>query len=185
MNLGEKLAAAYLRLNGFFLLPHFTVFSGAQHNHIDLIGLRAANSKEAAGGASFPVDTAFFNQLTDLRGSPSLTANIGVAAQIRTNDQRTAPNQAHLGYARDFMGGVEVSRLDFFAGDHSIRRNGECLDIGMRYAGLWIQQRIDWMIDQDLRLNKVKSWNWSESFLSDLLALRDFGLITRERNPTP
>ena len=42
MNTAEKIAVMYLRLNGFLLLPHFTVFDGNYQNHINLIGLRAA-----------------------------------------------------------------------------------------------------------------------------------------------
>jgi hypothetical protein len=41
LNLAEKIARAYLRLNGFPQLPHFTVFSGGEHGHVDLIGIRA------------------------------------------------------------------------------------------------------------------------------------------------
>jgi hypothetical protein len=46
MNGPEKIAAAYLRLNGFLLLPQFTIFDGQRHNHIDLVGVRCAASVE-------------------------------------------------------------------------------------------------------------------------------------------
>ncbi len=60
MNAAEKIAASYLRLNGFLLLPHFTVFEGGYHGHVDIVGLRAAGSKEVGGGLTFPTDDKLF-----------------------------------------------------------------------------------------------------------------------------
>ena len=60
MNPAERLAATYLRLNGFLLLPQFTSFGGGYHNHVDLLGLRAPGSVERVGTIEFPVDGAFF-----------------------------------------------------------------------------------------------------------------------------
>lgn len=49
MHLTEKLAGTYQRLNGFLSVPNFIVFGGRQHNHIDLLGLRAPASTEKVG----------------------------------------------------------------------------------------------------------------------------------------
>ena len=178
MNLAEKLAATYLRLNGFLLLPHFTGFTGQQHNHIDLIGLRAANSKEQVGEFTMPIDNELFNVLTRSRGHDALTSIIGVAAEARTNKCRNAPSDEHIHYIQNFFGGITVSRLAFYEGSHTISQNGNVLDIGMHYTGIWIQRRIDQM--NELRLTKTGSWNWSESFLSDLLAMRALNLLKNE-----
>jgi hypothetical protein len=56
------------------------------------------------------------------------------------------------------------------------------LDISIQHAGLWVQRRIDWMLEQKFRLTKTGSWNWSESFLSDFLAMKQYGLLTNGRN---
>ena len=39
MNAAEKIAATYLRLNGFLLVPQFTVFEGDRHSHVDLVSI--------------------------------------------------------------------------------------------------------------------------------------------------
>jgi hypothetical protein len=60
-NIDEKIAATYLRLNGFLLLPHFTAFisienKGKYHRHIDLLGFFAPNArfKEITLNGSWP-----------------------------------------------------------------------------------------------------------------------------------
>lgn len=35
MNLAEKIAGTYFRLNEFLTLSHFTAFDGNQHNHLN------------------------------------------------------------------------------------------------------------------------------------------------------
>jgi len=184
MNLAEKLAATYLRLNGFLTLPQFTAFDGKQHNHIDIVALRAPNSQEVVSDITLLTDDALFAALSDLIGCSSRSVALGIAAEVRTNDDRDEPSDDHIAYVRDFLGGIPVTRLAFFDGAHTIQRNGHALDIGMRYAGLWIQRRIDWMLEpeQNLKLTKTGSWNWSESFLADFLALRQFGLLTNDPN---
>lgn len=184
MNLAEKLAATYLRLNGFLVLPRFTAFDGTQHNHIDIVAYRAPNSQEKVGDIPLLTDDLFFEELTSLVGPPARTVPLGIAAEVRTNDDRDEPSDAHIAYVGRFLGGQLVTRLAFFDRQDTIQRNGNALDISIRYAGLWIQRRIDWMLEmeQNIRLTKTGSWNWSESFLSDFLALRQHGLLTNDRN---
>lgn len=184
MNLAEKLAVTYLRLNGFLALPQFTVFDGRQHNHIDIVAFRAPNSQEVVGGVTLLTDETLFDALSVLVGAPSRTVPLGIAAEVKTKGDRDEPSDAHIAYVGRFLGGVPVTRIAFFDGQHTIEQNGDVLDIGMRYAGLWIQRRIDWMLgpEQKIRLTKTGSWNLSESFLSDILALRQYGLLTNDRN---
>jgi hypothetical protein len=179
MNLAEKLAATYLRLNGFLLLPHFTVFTGQQHNHVDLIALRAANSVERVGANILATDDRLFDALTNMRGKNARSDLLGIVAEVRTNDRRNTPTEEHVEYVAQFLGGLPMSRLAFHEAERGIYCNGREVDIGIHYAGTWIQNRIDSMEGQ--RLTKEGSWNWSESFLSDFLVLRKAGL-TQERN---
>lgn len=44
MNMAEKIAATYLRLNGFLVLLQFTVFIDGEHGHVDR-PTRMANSR--------------------------------------------------------------------------------------------------------------------------------------------
>ena len=48
MNTPEKIAQAYLRLNGFFTIPHFTILK-ENGGHIDLIAVRLGGSIEKVG----------------------------------------------------------------------------------------------------------------------------------------
>lgn len=49
METTEKVAFLYLRLNGFFLMPHFTVFGVEKGKHVDVLGIRPAGSEEKVG----------------------------------------------------------------------------------------------------------------------------------------
>jgi hypothetical protein len=182
MNLAEKLAGTYLRLNGFLTLPHFTAFDGNQHNHIDLVAFRAPNSQEVVGDITLLTDDLLFDAFSALIGRRSRSVALGVAAEVRTNTARDEPSEAHIDYVGHFLGAIPVIRLAFYEGLHGVIQNGQTLDIGMRYAGLWIQRRIDWMLEHKFKLSKTGSWNLSEAFLSDFLALRRYGLLTNDRN---
>ena len=48
MNTPEKIAQAYLRLNGFFTIPHFTVLK-KKGGHIDFLAVRLGGSLERVG----------------------------------------------------------------------------------------------------------------------------------------
>lgn len=179
MNLAEKLASTYLRLNGFLLLPEFTIFNGRQHNHVDLVGLRAANSIEVAdkpdgGDYELPLDEQLFQIIADnVTGTPK-EKYLGVVAQVKTNDEDMAPRQAHVNYVRDFLGGTPVVPISFFETYTRPEWRDDCLRIGHEYILGWIRFRADSM-DAELRLTKTNSWTWSEEFLGELLALRKLG----------
>lgn len=185
MNVAEKLAATYLRLNGFLLLPHFTTLDNAnsRHNHIDLIGIRLPHSREIVEGKVLPIDDDFFNAISDLRSWPNPNqALIGIAAEARTNEDKDFPTESDIKYVSGFLGGLPVLRLAFYHGEHAIESHHAAIHIGLCYAGLWIQERINWMQDQKFTLSKSGSWNWSESFLSDYLAMHRLGLLTDRCN---
>lgn len=92
MNTAEKLAATYLRLNGFLLLPHFTVFQGSHHGHVDLIGLRAKNSFSGFDGKPFLTDEALFEAIGQTGCPEPKSVFLGLVAEVRTNERRDAPN---------------------------------------------------------------------------------------------
>jgi hypothetical protein len=183
MNLAEKLAGTYLRLNGFLTLPHFTAFDGNQHNHVDLVALRAPKSQEVVGDITLITDDLLFDAISAIIGRSSRSVALAVVAEVRTSTDRDEPSEAHINYVGRFLGDIPVTRLAFYEGSQSVVQDGQTLDIGMRYAGLWIQRRIDWMNEHEFKLTKAGSWNLSEDFLSDFLALRRYGLLTNDRPP--
>jgi hypothetical protein len=176
MNLAEKLVATYLRLNGFFVLSQFTVFTGRQHNHIDLIGLRAANSEEIIGEHILPVDEKLFTSLAKLADKDVKASIISIAAEVRTNNIRNSPDQDHVSYVKRFVGDLDVYSLAFFDESSDIKINGDVIDIGMQYVGAWIIERIGEM-ESLPNLKKTGSWNLSEDFLGDFLALYKLKLL--------
>jgi hypothetical protein len=184
MNLAEKLAAIYLRLNGFLFLDQFTVFTGGQHNHIDLVGLRAANSEEVVDQTTLPVDEKLFSVLTEIRGECAKTTTVGIAAEVRTNTNRDLPCSEHLSYATRFLGGTRVTPMAFFDGQHQVRRSGEAIDVSLSHAGDWLVERFEKMDHPGFNLTKEGSWNLSEPFLAELLCLRKLGMLSNPRGET-
>ena len=89
----EKIAVTYLRLNGFLLLPQFTVFIGGDHGHVDLVGLRAKGSKEQAGQFVFPIDERFFKAIDRLISANPLEEFLGLVGEVKTNRQKDHPQK--------------------------------------------------------------------------------------------
>jgi len=171
MNTAEKLAATYLRLNGFLLLQHFTVFSGTSHNHVDLVGFRPANSKEIVFRKRLPRDPQFSNLLSAILRRDSERNPIGVIGEARSNRDRDTISSEHVEYIRNFLGGVRPLRITFCVATTDFHRDDDGLRVSLRYAYEWIQGRIEWMEERG-RLTKTGSWELSEEFLGDLLSLR-------------
>jgi hypothetical protein len=176
VNTAEKIAATYLRLNGFLLLPHFTVFDGNEHNHIDLIALRAAHSAERVGELKLPVDELFFSLVSKHLDVDAFTVSFAIIAEVRTNKDRDIPSPAHIQYAMNFLGSVPSMPVSFAKDQTGLKPDPSGLRIGNAYAMQWILQRIKWMDSQKMHLTKTGSWAWSEDFLSDILVLRDLKL---------
>jgi hypothetical protein len=176
VNTAEKIAATYLRLNGFLLLPHFTVFDGDDHNHIDLIALRAARSAELVRDLKLPVDEPFFSLVSKCLDVDAIAVSTAIIAEVRTNKDRKIPSPAHIQYAKNFLGSVPSIAISFAKDRTNLETDATGLRIGNAYALQWILQRIEWMDSQKMHLTKTGSWTWSEDFLSDILVLRDLKL---------
>jgi hypothetical protein len=180
MNTAEKIAYTYLRLNGFLLLPHFTVFGGGAHSHVDLIGLRAADSFERFGQLTFPMDDELFHHISEMIGEP-LRQHLGVVAEVRTNANRDIPNDEQVEYIRRFLGETPIIKLAFYDG-LPFYREGDFICVGIRHTLRWIVGRIEWM-EQRMPTNMTKtgSWNWSDEYLSDFLVLCRYGFLHNDR----
>jgi hypothetical protein len=179
MTATEKIAGTYLRLNGFLLLPHFTVFDGKMHGHVDFVALRAAHSEESVDGLRLLVDQNFFRTTSEVLALDAQLDSFGIVAEVRTNQNRENPSKEHIAYVRRFLGGLPLLPVSFADDGTAIRRHGDNLSIGLRYALAWILERIQWMHKQRMRLTKTGSWTWSEDFLSDILVLRH---LTKQSN---
>lgn len=179
MNTAEKIAYTYLRLNGFLLLPHFTVFGGESHNHVDLVGLRAAGSFEGLEGLTFPVDEEFFQRVAEIINGPHMQY-LGAVAEVRTNANRELPNHQQVEYIHSFLGAIPIISLAFYNG-LPFAREGDVICVGIRHALNWIIERIEWMENRIPNMTKTGSWNWSDEYLSDILVLCRYGFLRNER----
>src|SRR4051812_47855434 len=113
MNTAEKIAASYLRLNGFLLLPHFTMFEEQGPRHVDLIGLRAPGSREHAQSIDFLVDESLFDVFSEVLKSDAKNTLFGIVGEVKSNDSFEAPTTEQLQYVRRFLGNAQTIRLSF------------------------------------------------------------------------
>ena len=176
MNTAEKIAGAYLRLNGFLLLPQFTVFLGGSHGHVDWVGLRAAGSKEVGVNMPFPTDDKFFEAIPkDICAEPRDTL-LGLVAEVKTNDELDRPKADQVEYIRNFLGEATVIEVAFSESRNPPAWPNGCMEIGNGYALKWIIDRIRWMDENhDRGLTKLGSWTLSEDTLADFLVLHRYG----------
>lgn len=178
MNMAEKIAATYLRLNGFLLLPQFTVFIGGDHGHVDFVGLRARGSIEESAGLKFPIDHRFFAAIAGQVCANPLDEFLGLVGEVRTNRRIDFPKHQQVEYVRPFLGGVPIVPLAFFEGEIEPTWQDGCLKIGNGYTLAWIFERASWMNERLEQLTKTGSWNLSEDALSQILVLgRTLGKI--------
>ncbi len=175
MNTGEKIAALYLRLNGFLLLPQFTVFCGADNNHVDLIGYRPARSRELVFGRALLRDGRFSRLLTEELGADSTTTAVGVIGESRGNRNRDEISPEHVRYVSSFLGDLTPARVAFCKAPEDLSRDQLGLRVDLLYAYRWIQRRITRM-ERRYGIHKTGSWVLSEEFLADLLSLRRIGV---------
>lgn len=171
MNMAEKIAATYLRLNGFLLLPQFTVFIGGEHGHVDFVGLRARNSREESDGVVFPIDTKLFAAIDGQVCATPLNEFLGLVGEVKTNRRIDFPKHEQVEYVRPFLGNVPIVLVAFSEGATEPTWQDRCLKIGNGYALEWIFERASWMNERLNTLTKTGSWNLSEDALSQILVL--------------
>jgi hypothetical protein len=180
VNTAEKIAASYLRLNGFLLLPQFTIFTGEQHNHIDVVALRPSNGIERVGGLSLVLDQKLFEVISDLCETDAKELSVGLAAEVKTNNVVEFPPDDHIEYVRNVLGpSTAVLSMCFTDRAISVERNHGKIIAGIRHALGWILERFEWMAENEGKLTKVGSWNWSDEFLADLLVLKSYGFLVK------
>lgn len=171
MNMAEKIAATYLRLNGFLLLPQFTVFIEGEHGHVDLVGLRAKGSKEESAGLLFITDDEFFGAIDPAICSDPRNEFLGLVGEVKKNRQVDFPKAKQVDYVRPFLGQVPIVPVFFSAAGTSPRSTPEGLHVGTRYALEWVFKRASWMNAHLKSWSKTGSWNLSEDALSEILVL--------------
>ncbi len=180
MNTPEKIAATYLRLNGFLLLQHFTIFTDRYPNHVDLIGYRAGGSEEVVSGIPLKPDDEFFEYVKGLRKEICKASPIGIIVQVSANTRKLPKfHRGHESYVKKFFGEkIKPVRIIFQDQQNKFDKQGATkmsVCISLKHSFEWIQRRI-----QDVKppkFYKEGSWELSEEFLADILLLHRLGVL--------
>jgi hypothetical protein len=182
MNAPEKIAQAYLRLNGFFTVPHFTLLKD-RGGHIDFLAVRLGGSKEKVGteshGVPLEIDEQFLSKL-----GVSEDDTVGLVVEVKGGERDNARiTDENFEYAKSFFGNISrVKKVGFENNSNSeiIEQAGHII-VPLKHCIDFIKKRFDELkqIEQQLRgsgmLSKEGSWELSEEFLSDLLFLQKLG----------
>jgi len=157
MNSPEKIAGVYLRLNGFFLMPQFTLFDGKRHTHIDFLGLRAPQSIEMCGNLAFPLDDGLFNLLDEQVEGDSRNQLLAVITEVKGNKKKEKPGEGHIEYIDHFIGSANRIKIFFRNQGVEVSRSDDVIEIPLGYSLNWIIRRIDWIDENQEGLAKKSS----------------------------
>lgn len=185
MNTPEKIAQAYLRLNGFFTIPHFTVLKN-NGTHVDFLAVRLGGSIEKVGVAPNRIPIEIDEKLLSKLGINE-NQTIGLVVEVRGGEIRGEREQVSIEeskfeYAESFFGNITCIKKVGFENNSSseiIEREGIII-VPIKYCVTCIKERFDRLseIEQQLKgngvLSKEGSWELSEDFLSDLIYLKKF-----------
>lgn len=177
MNTPEKIANLYLRLNGFFTMPHFTTLGEEEHRHTDILAVRLPGSAEQVGDAVLQVDKCFFDVL-----GRTTDETIPLVAEVKGGRGKVGDRDKLVGYLKTMFGDYRnnLSLVTFVKSAQTASLNDWKQYSLARCAG-FIFRRLDStqeMTDKVSGFGKVASWSWSEDFLSDLLYLKSLGMLS-------
>lgn len=178
MNTPEKIAQAYLRLNGFFTIPLFTILK-EHRGHIDLLAVRLGGSLESVGIDSNQTTLKIDENLLSKLGV-NKDDTIGLVIEVKGTKRKHAKiDDIKFVYAKLFFGNINHIKKAGFENRENveiIKRNDHVI-ISLKYCIRFIKKRFSELkhIEQNLRgrgmLSKEGSWALSEEFLSDLIFL--------------
>ena len=192
MNIPEKIAHAYLRLNGFFTIPYFSVLSKSC-SYIDFLAVRLGNSEEKIGVegnlTSLSIDEKFLKLLC-----VSKSDTIGLVVEVKGGESGYAEiSNENFQYAKPFFGKVEkIFRVGFERDLTELckQRIGDNIHflVPLFHCLEFIDKRLKEVkkIDQALRgkgiLSKEGSWYLSEEFLSELIYLKSLSYFRSQES---
>ena len=178
MNTPEKIAQSYLRLNGFFTIPHFTILK-ENGGHIDLLAVRLGGCIEKVGVDSNQRSLSIDDDLLSKLGVNE-DETIGLIIEIKGGKNDSARvDELQFTYAKLFFGNINIIKKVGFENRTSLEiltRNDHII-ITLKYCMRFIKSRFRQLksIKQEFRgrrlLSKEGSWTLWEDFLSDLIYL--------------
>ena len=179
METTEKIAFLYLRFNGFFLMPHFTVFGVEKGKHVDVLGIRPAGSEEKVGRNLLSRDEEFINKLGGHAEDIILWAEVGTGSR-----RDLFPERKEAYCVRIFGGKDQLKKVyfDFNRQEEDLAYENGIVIVPAGRCRKIILERFYQMESEPIKtklneMTKTGSWNWSDEFLADLLYLRKIGLL--------
>ena len=178
MNTPEKIAQAYLRLNGFFTIPHFTILK-ENGGYIDLLAVRLGGSIEKFGVDSNQRSLSIDDNLLSKLGANE-DETIGLIIEIKGGKNNSAKvDELQFAYAKLFFGNINrIKKVGFENIENlEIIKKRDHVIISLKYCIRFIKKRFSVLksFEQNLRgqgiLSKEGSWVFSEEFLSGLIFL--------------
>jgi hypothetical protein len=182
MNTPEKIAQTYLRLNGFFTIPHFSILQD-DWGHVDFLAVRLGGSVEKVGKGEdripLKLDTDFFEKMEIMEGD-----TVGLIVEVKSGEERAEVTDVAFNYVRPVFGNIsKLERVGFDERECEIQKRGNHIIVPIQHCLTFIKERFRELerIDHDMRgsgrLSKEGSWYLSEEFLSDLLFLKKSGSL--------
>jgi hypothetical protein len=179
----EKIASAYLRLNGFFLMPYFTILLQPDCRHVDFLGVHVG-STEKIGPPQ--VELSLDRELFELLGTRTGEHFVVIAEVKGTEDASDAPlvSDEHFAYVKKMFTGMKIKRLGFEKTGSGIHEEQGHTIVSLSHCLSFIEFRFieAKAIASQLECHhwtKTKAWSWHEEFLSDLLFLHNLGCFRR------
>lgn len=173
MNTPEKIVQAYIRLNGFFSIPQFTVLKG-ERNHIDFLAVRLGGSVENVGMSHNTVSLKIDEQLLKKLGVTK-DDTIGIVVEVKGSKKPGRINTEIFEYAKSFFGtNCVVKKVGFENNNKSIEIKDDHIIVPIKYCIKFIKNRFNKLKKlkkQGIVLSKESSWDLSDEFLSDLIYL--------------
>ncbi len=183
MNPAESISSLYLRFNGFFQLPEFTIFRTSAHQHVDILALRPPGGVDYAINRKgervpLPLDDKLFAAIEKLGVAKPTEKVLGAVGEVKANKSVEEDASENLKAVEPFFGRVDgIVRFNFSGkfGEPRVETDetGKFIGVGVSYALHWIRGRINRM-KNDLEVNKGGSWTLSEGFLATILLLLQY-----------
>ena len=141
MNTPEKIAQAYLRLNGFFTIPHFTVLK-ENGGHIDLLAVRLGGCSESVGVGSNQKQLGIDNDLLSKLGiNKSIT--IGLVIEVKGGNNSVDINDSQFAYSKSFFRNINIIKKVSFENraDLEIHTRNDQIIIPLKHCMNFIKKR--------------------------------------------
>lgn len=186
MEPSEKIVNVYLRLNGFFIIPKFSVLV-ERATHVDILGMRIGNSEERVGKNVNSIPLRIDDDFLKLLGI-SKNDDVGLVVEVKGGEEEHGEiPEKNFVYVIPFFGRIDPFRVVFEKAAEKLEKkvnNGAVhFVIPLSHCLNFINQRFEEMeeIEHQIRehgdITKYGSWYLSEEFLSELIYLKSLGFF--------